>query len=233
MMLNLDWRIDWLIDGLTDCCLCEKGWRLLFVFPSAWLWHGSQTVGNLVVYHSLKASGLTFHPQTCLALSSVCWTSGWCLHWSAVTTQYVCARLTKDDCFWAGAAPPRLENCGLQMWKTRQRGGNRTERIDGGGGGEEGKEKRQRGESGLDCKWDSTSTFTRKINVRGGYMHGPLRVKLALKHQLKCACALCPCCFSWPHWPLDLLLFFSHGKPEACSRRAACRSIVLRHHPNE
>lgn len=49
--------------------------------------------------------------------------------------------------------------------ETRQRGGNRKERMDGGG--EEGRGKKERGESGLDCKWDSTSTFTRKINMRG------------------------------------------------------------------
>lgn len=44
----------------------------------------------------------------------------------------------------------------------RQRGGNREEKMEEGGG-----ERDKKKESGLDCKWDSTSTFTRKINIKG------------------------------------------------------------------
>lgn len=54
----------------------------------------------------------------------------------------VCARLTKDDCFEAGAAPPRLENCGLQMWKGDKEVETERERMDEGGG--EGDEKKKR-----------------------------------------------------------------------------------------
>ncbi len=73
--------------------------------------------------------------------------------------QYVC-QYNKGVLFRLYAAQLGLENHGLKTWK--REGGMEAERRERREWMEE--EKKCGESSGLDCKWDSTSRFTRKIN---------------------------------------------------------------------